>query len=516
MAGVRRLDWRFLLPAAPGGYDHLILLGGDPALCALAAELGIARRVSASLSSGDAPDLVAVLSGASADPQSVVRALRPGGAWYWEFDRRFMFRRPVATAARLVRAGLGPSTAYWVRGGFTVPRLFVPLDRDAALAWYFATIFRHHSFGRRALRTGARLVTGWRGSRFARFVRHYALVGAGGSPGVLSAVASDHVGHDPRPLVLLGGEGDWSRVTFIPFATHRSSPTVVVKVARRAFFTRRTAQEQRVLRELCSRSPPSLSHSVPRALGFFDWHGLGVGVESCAAGAPLFGERRGTASRAAEQLAEAGAWLATLHAATERGHLHGAALRERIVAAPLADYQRVFGTEGGEAPLFEHARRHAERCDGVELPIVLQHGDFGPWNVFRDGREISVVDWEAARDGPPLCDLLYFVTHWLSRSGNSALPETALRLTFPLSMPRRDRFDEITRREIARYVGRLGVSEGLYPLLLLYTFVEQALDRAARLREQGAAAAGDRAANPYVACVSAIAGSADRLFQVGA
>lgn len=514
MAGARRLDWRFLLPMPPGGFDHLILLGGDPALRVLAAELGIARRVSASLTEGDAPDLVVVLHGASVDPRRVAAVLRPGGAWYWEIDRRRSFGLPTSTAARLARAGLGASSAYWVPGGFTVPRRFVPLDRDEALAWYFATIFRHHSVGRRALRAGLRVLTGWQGRRFARLLRHYALVGARGQPpGVLRTIGSDHVGDDPRPLVLLGGEGEWSRVTFIPFSREGSRPTIVIKVVRRVAFTRRTAQEQRILRELCSRSSP-LSHSIPRALGFFDWQGLGVGVESCAAGKPLFGEAQSSLTRAA-RLAEAGAWLAALHAGTERGRLCGAVLRERIVGAPLTEYESVFGTQGGEAGLFALARRHAERSEGVELPIVLEHGDFGPWNVFHDGRGISVVDWEAARDGPPLCDLLYFVVHWTNRSRGTAMPKAARRLTLPLSAPRRNWLDEITRREIVRYVRRLGVPERLYPLLLVYTFVEQALDRAARLREQGAASASDRSANPYVACVSALARDADRLFQEG-
>jgi len=212
------------------------------------------------------------------------------------------------------------------------------------------------------------------------------------------------------------------------------------------------------------------------------------------------------------RLAAAGAWLSSLHKATERGRLDGEALRERIVRAPLAAYEAAFGDEAGEARLFARARRYADRANGVALPIVLEHGDFGPWNVFRDGRAITVVDWEAARDGPPLCDLLYFVAHWETQSRRGGISEAARRLALPLSWPRGDPLAEVARRQIVRYSRRLGIADALYPLLLLYTFVEQALDRVARLRELGDPGAADRAANPYVACVAALARNVERLF----
>jgi len=38
--------------------------------------------------------------------------------------------------------------------------------------------------------------------------------------------------------------------------------------------------------------------------------------------------------------------------------------------------------------------------------MVVNHGDFGPWNVIqRQGRVIGVIDWDLARFGDPLDDL---------------------------------------------------------------------------------------------------------------
>jgi aminoglycoside phosphotransferase (APT) family kinase protein len=512
MTSSRRLDWRFLLPHPPGGFDHLVLLGGNATLAALAAELGVARRVSLSLAVADRADLVAVLGGRWEDPHRVAAALMPGGVWYWEIDRRSAPRAPAATARRLATAGLMTSAMYWIRGGFAHPRMFLPLDRDAALAWYFENIFRTPSGWRRVLRAGLRILTRWQGPRLGRLVRRYALVGAGGQPPSVLGVAGTAVGDDPRPLVVLGGEGDWSRVTLVPFAAQRDTPRTVVKVARRPAFSGRTAHEQSLLGQLRACAPAWLQESIPQALGFHEWHGHGVGVESCAAGKPLHSEALKGGAGAVQRLSEAAAWLTAFHQTTQRTRLHGEALQERIVRAPLAGYETAFGLERDEALLFARARSHAEGIAGADLPIAVQHGDFGPWNVFRNGGKVTVVDWEAAHEGPGLCDLLYFVMHWEAASRPHTMTHRVRRLALPLSLPRTDPLAEAARCELLRYMGRLGIAERLHPHVVLYTLVEQALERAARLREQGDPRATDRASNPYVSRVVALARDANGLF----
>jgi len=511
MTSTRRLDWRFLLPYPPFGFNHLVLVGGNAALAELAAELGVARQVSVSLHVAEPADLVAVLGGTWADPRHVAAALMPGGVWYWEIDR-WSLGAPGPTARRLARAGLKPSTAYWIRGEFARPALFLPLDQDAALAWYFETIFRTPSSWRRALRASLRLLTRWRGRRLARLIRRYALVGAGGQPPSVLGVAGTAVGDDPRPLVVLGGEGDWSRVTLLPFAPRCDTPDTVVKVARRPAFSARTAHEQSMLYQLHACAPAWLGASLPQPLGYREWHGHGVGVERCVAGKPLYSETLQGVASAAQRLRVAAAWLTAFHEATQGARLDGQALRERVVRAPLAAYEAAFGAQPDEARLFAQVHHHAEGIDGAELPIVVQHGDFGPWNVFRNGGEIGVVDWEAAHEGPALCDLLYFAMHWEAMSRPYALSHVTRRLARPLSMRRSDRLAEAARRELLLYVRRLGIAERLHPFVLLYTLLEQALERVARLREQGDPKATDRVSNPYVSCVGALARDANGLF----
>jgi aminoglycoside phosphotransferase (APT) family kinase protein len=104
----------------------------------------------------------------------------------------------------------------------------------------------------------------------------------------------------------------------------------------------------------------------------------------------------------------------------------------------------------------------------VKFPIVWQHRDFTPWNVLRNsGGHLSVLDWEGARPGPALFDLLHFVSHWDEMEADAVTPEERLR-AFVRGAP-------ASRREIARYCERLGIDPRFVPLLMVYTRVEIAL-----------------------------------------
>src|SRR6478672_10860387 len=58
------------------------------------------------------------------------------------------------------------------------------------------------------------------------------------------------------------------------------------------------------------------------------------------------------------------------------------------------------------------ALAHAQSIAGEAVPVVWQHRDYAVWNLARSGDELAVLDWEGARPGPPLCDMLYLATTW--------------------------------------------------------------------------------------------------------
>src|SRR5262249_543265 len=106
-------------------------------------------------------------------------------------------------------------------------------------------------------------------------------------------------------------------------------------------------------------------------------------------------------------------WLSELHRQGDPGRAPWDDVRRsQWVEAPLEAYAESFGTRAGEDRLFAEVRRRAASLSGAALPTVWVHMDLNTWNVIRDGRDLTIIDWAGARAGPPLVDLLYLVTCW--------------------------------------------------------------------------------------------------------
>jgi Phosphotransferase enzyme family len=106
-------------------------------------------------------------------------------------------------------------------------------------------------------------------------------------------------------------------------------------------------------------------------------------------------------------------------------------LDERRAEAAAA----VFRTRRGTGSLSDHLpnkdlpspewRRRLDRTFTVVqrqaaglVPVGLTHGDFAPWNLLEAGRQIGIVDWEAARaDGLPYWDLWHFAVQAATLGG---------------------------------------------------------------------------------------------------
>jgi aminoglycoside phosphotransferase (APT) family kinase protein len=147
------------------------------------------------------------------------------------------------------------------------------------------------------------------------------------------------------------------------------------------------------------------------------------------------------------------------------------------------------------------------------LPIVWQHADFGPWNVYVAGDRIGVIDWEAARHGPAVADLLYFLMHWTSASARLDTDDARVRHVESLFCtgglaP----IGGALHPHLAEYMRNLDIAPSLLPFLLLYTFLEQAIDRAQRCITVEPGRAVTRDGNLYVDCVGAMGRHAEALF----
>jgi aminoglycoside phosphotransferase (APT) family kinase protein len=159
---------------------------------------------------------------------------------------------------------------------------------------------------------------------------------------------------------------------------------------------------------------------LPRPLATARLGNLTAGLQSYVAGRSLqssLGDWRATERAQIRDLSLAAAWLTEFHNQAQAGRAQwDRSLVERWIEEPLAAYREVFGPNTLEEALFARVRSSADLNDVTPVRLVWQHNDFSPWNLFRGGTELKVIDWEGARVGLPLCDLLFFISQWSAAS----------------------------------------------------------------------------------------------------
>lgn len=518
----READWRFVLPHPRAGtFEHLVLLGGSPELEATILDLGVARRVSRALGMDGRADAVVVLSGATASVDAVADRLDHDGVLYWEVDRRAPGRRGL-TPSRLLRQmrrhGLIPAAAYWVKPGFPQRQMYLPLGAGGAFRWYLNTLYRCTTLRRRILKTGLQALAAHRHG-LATFAPCYAMTAVRGTAR-LPALLERAFMHGPcsgdgmQHVLLANSEAEWSRLVFLLFEPDGAVPTAVIKFPRTAAFNEDIEREHAILRQLDSELGPPLRSSVPQSR-LFRWDNLVVSAETCVSGSAL-STRSGPAARnALEDVRLVAEWLAAFHCQTTIDRVPAREwITRRLLDGICSEYATLFGLTADEKYLFAALSRTPGTADSDTLPIVWQHGDLRPWNVYLDGKDVSVIDWEIARNGPALADLLYFVTHWTADVAGRVTDPERLKHFESLFFGAKplDAVGRAAYAAILEYMRRVGVPSCLFTHLLVYTVLEQAVDRARRLDAVDREHTTTRGNNTYVRYLSVLANHADTLF----
>ena len=113
-----------------------------------------------------------------------------------------------------------------------------------------------------------------------------------------------------------------------------------------------------------------------------------------------------------------------------------------------------------------------------DLPLVLEHGDLGAWNVLvGPGGRPAVLDWEAAeRRGMPLWDLLYLVRSCAASSAGRRNREEAVRDVVRRQGP----FGGLQARVVAGAAAALGLDRSLVGPLVLTCWMHRAVKESSR------------------------------------
>jgi GT2 family glycosyltransferase len=514
----RDADWRFLLPALGRRIEHMLLLGGTSDLAATVLDLGVAQRVSTAVEAGHRYDAAIILSGARPALADIAEHLSDDAALYWEIDRRTrenLFMTPARAERELEPFQLTPTGTYWVKPGFPRRHMYLPLGAPGAFRWYLDTLFRTPTMLRRLVKSAARaLASAFNGLNvFAPCYAITAVRGEARQPALITLARAAELWRDAdalQPVLLASGEADWNRIVLLLFKPGADAPSVAIKMPRIAEFNEQVEWEHRVLTDLNRTTPRP---SVPQS-SLFHWNGLAVCAETCVTGSSLNSRVGSSAAGALEDLKLTSAWLQNFNEHTTERVPAREWLEVNLVDRLGARYAALFGLTAREAHLFDGLKRALHTTDGHTLPLVWQHTDFGPWNVYRDGAKISVIDWEVGRRGPALSDLLYFATHWSRALASRTTHAQRLRHfegLFLTTVPAGP-LGYALHREVGEYMRRLGVEPILFPFILVYMLLEQAVERAERLGRLGTEAPARRD-NVYCDYLAIVARHAGRLFS---
>jgi hypothetical protein len=347
--------------------------------------------------------------------------------------------------------------------------------------------------------------------------------GAALAPGVLAfSQGLDEAGL--RAVLLTSGHDNGSRAVILPFRAGCPQPVAVFKVSTHADFNANTEREQASLAEMRARLPAAMRQTIPQPLGLLRHGDLMVGVETCATGHPLLvtsGRWRASFQQQLDDLRLAANWLTEFHRQGQAGRCEWSAEAiERWIETPLATYARTFGLTPGEERLFAEVRRRARLVQGASLPLVWMHYDFAPWNLYRQGNDFTVIDWEFGRDwerdraGPALYDLLYFVTYWhhvVRRLHTGPLELEGQRALF-VRPGRADRYASAVHQALADYLAALEIDGRFLPLVLVYLWIEQALHQFSRKRLLGHWMTDARSANRCTQYLGVLAADVEAFF----
>jgi hypothetical protein len=464
--------------------------------------------------------------------------LQAGGILYQEI-RRFsavsLFAPLPSLRERCHQAGLTLAGLYWAAPNFENCRRYIPLDAPGALHWYFSSLFVAGTPLNQSLRRLFQLPLIDQRKLLSWFAPTLCLTAIAGDeierpPAILEhpCVVDALPKEDLRPIVLTSGQDDASRVILLPFGRQKgNAPYAVIKVATDAKFNRETENEQLILNEVRAKVDSQLGKGIPQALQRFYYCGLAGGIESCAPGHSLWvssGEWGASADARVSDMESGVDWLCEFHRQTQRMRLTwDRQAIQRWIEQPVARYTEIRGISHAEQRLFSTMKEYAQGLIGAEVPLVWQHNDFAPWNLFRDGDHLTVIDWEFNRNweqtqaGPPLCDLLYFLTYWNNVSQRIASDEAELAGLYDLFLApmSENRYQQAARQAVARYLAALQIDGRFVPLWLVYTWMERVIYSHSRMQKLGKRASVSRAADKFAGFVGLLAGHVDKLFAAG-
>jgi phosphotransferase family enzyme len=281
----------------------------------------------------------------------------------------------------------------------------------------------------------------------------------------------------------LSARGEYSSRKLLFFLTDRSAdpngpPTYIAKMVRDSAFSPRLENEHRALTLLRERRIGD-ADTVPRSVFFGHHAGLAIVGETVIDGVPFL--ERSSVTGDCPYLHGALDWFTALGA--EGAGTRMAASRETAatLGGLFARFQELYQLPGDEER-FLRGQIAVLGAAGQSMPLVLQHGDPGVWNMLATPRgRVAVLDWESAEtEGIPLWDLFYFLRTYAVAAARAAGTRDALA-GFSQELLRCTPLSRVAGEAVRRYCTRVRVPSELIEPLFYTCWMHRALKEATRL-----------------------------------
>jgi thiamine kinase-like enzyme len=362
--------------------------------------------------------------------EAAFSALRPGGNLYAEWTVGRRFKTGVITE-KLSKIGFEGICLYLPRPdpSESVPAIWIPLGAPGAVEFLVNAGYSRNATGRIAKRAGHavrgalwRLIPGlflkypWLlsagSNKFTvcsicckpdenvsasdavetplKILRDYARPGLGGSAQGLSA------------MMLARGAGSVDKNVLYIYRGRDNNPSAIVKISKSEDSADMIRNESEVLQSINEniRNVRGVPKILYRSLG----GEINMSIQTAVSGVELSSLlNKSNYRRYAEMITD---WLVNFAADTKTELPED--WRAKMVFSVLSD----LGSLLGGAVSQDFISKTMKTLDGVEIPcLVCEHRDFGPQNIYVNGEDLGVIDWEFSRlPGLPALDLIFFLT----------------------------------------------------------------------------------------------------------
>lgn len=506
-AVVQRLAFRALLPVERPS-RRLVLLGASSDVVRAVRASDPSTEVDDHLGSPGTADIVVVLSDSDAtvdraDAADVVRELSSDGVVWWETDRRRRGQRvqtPNRVTKALLQHGLAVEATYGIRPEPARPEWYVPLGHPGTLSWFLDNLYVPRTTRQMATEAMLRLVSRLGPRVVSVSVPFHAVVARR-----LDSRERSSAQMAPRALVAHGGE----RAILFGFGDGLAAPDVVAKVAAGAAARPSLVAEHEATSEVRRHVGAPLDDTIPASSIVTDHHGASL-VQSVMGGrssARVLGSRLVSFDAKVAHLHAVVRWIGDLHSHPIDADHRWDRCDVQAIAATLCSFENVFTVSKRERLLFDHTLTAAVDLVGRRVPMVWEHGDLTPWNVVMDGDTVRIVDWELARVGWPLADVLRFTDQWHAAVCRAHAVDQRAEARHAIVRPvvSNRPATAVVRAAIDGYTRRLGLPPELEDVLHVACLAELALRQDDKARRRGREDSGNRSTNPPATTIAHLA-----------